>query len=307
MPCYIQDCTKITASGYVGSDVEDCLAGLLRECDYDLEMAQNGIVMLDEIDKNASAEAAASIVRDVSDTCVQQSLLKIVEGDKVGVLPAGGRKHPEQPLIYIDTSRKRRIVITAKYVQERLGNRVYLKKSRLTDMKEMNLKQLSSVVRRRVRSMLNTTYKQGRTVSLDDCIKASRNDLREMLVVMNGSSRSRISGREFDRWIESAERDIRECAEACYMSTLANIKSKEVARAGASAIVETILKEKGISRYYLERQVHGLKVLATLPNRRCFRFRIRYSRLQEDLSHVAEGIDTALHLISLFDKSTSII
>ncbi len=307
MPCYIQDCTKITASGYVGSDVEDCLAGLLRECDYDLEMAQNGIVMLDEIDKNASAEAGASIVMDVSDTCVQQSLLKIVEGDKVGVLPAGGRKHPEQPLIYIDTSRKRRIVITAKYAQERLGNRVYLKKSRLTDMKEMNLKQLSSVVRRRVRSMLNTTYKQGRTVSLDDCIKASRDDLREMLVVMNGSSRSRISGREFDRWIESAERDIRECAEACYMSTLANIKSKEVARAGASAIVETILKEKGISRYYLERQVHGLKVLATLPNRRCFRFRIRYSRLQEDLSHVAEGIDTALHLISLFDKSTSII
>ena len=307
MPCYIQDCTKITASGYVGSDVEDCLAGLLRECDYDLEMAQNGIVMLDEIDKNASAEAGASIVMDVSDTCVQQSLLKIVEGDKVGVLPAGGRKHPEQPLIYIDTSRKRRIVITAKYAQERLGNRVYLKKSRLTDMKEMNLKQLSSVVRRRVRSMLNTTYKQGRTVSLDDCIKASRNDLREMLVVMNGSSRSRISGREFDRWIESAERDIRECAEACYMSTLANIKSKEVARAGASAIVETILKENGISRYYLDRQVHGLKVLATLPNRRCFRFRIRYSRLQEDLSHVAEGIDTALHLISLFDKSTSII
>ena len=174
-------------------------------------------------------------------------------------------------------------------------------------MKEINLRQLSSVVRRRVRSMLNTSYRQGRTVSLDDCIKASRNDLREMLVVMNGSSRSRISGREFDRWIESAERDIRECAEACYMSTLANIKSKEVARAGASAIVETILKEKGISRYYLERQVHGLKVLATLPNRRSFRFRIRYSRLQEDLSHVAEGIDTALHLISLFDKSTSII
>ena len=104
VPCYIQDCTKITASGYVGSDVEDCLAGLLRECDYDLEMAQKGIVMLDEIDKNASAEAGASIVRDVSGTCVQQSLLKIVEGDKVGVPPAGGRKHPEQPLIYVDTS-----------------------------------------------------------------------------------------------------------------------------------------------------------------------------------------------------------
>lgn len=60
--------------------------------------------MLDEIDKNASAEAGASIVRDVSGTCVQQSLLKIVEGDKVGFPPAGGRKHPEQPLIYVNTS-----------------------------------------------------------------------------------------------------------------------------------------------------------------------------------------------------------
>lgn len=182
-----------------------------------------------------------------------------------------------------------------------------LVKKILNDMKEMNLKQLSSVVRRRVRSMLNATYRQGRTVSLDDCIKACRNDLREMLVVMNGSIASRIHGHEIDRWIESAEKDIRECAGSCYMSTLASLKSKEVARAGASAIVETILKEKGISRYYLERQVHGLKVLAPLPNGRCFRFRIRYSRLQEDLSHVAEGIDTALHLISLFDKSTSII
>ena len=98
-------------------------------------------------------------------------------------------------------------------------------------MKEMNLKQLSSVVRRRVRCMLNTSYKQGRTVSLDDCIKASRNDLRELLVVMNCPNLTIASNREFDRWIESAERDIRECAEACYMSTLANIKSKEVARA----------------------------------------------------------------------------
>ncbi len=103
MPCYIQDCTKITASGYVGSDVEDCLAGLLRECDYDLEMAQNGIVMLDEIDKNASAEAGASIVMDLPDTCVQQSLLKIVEGTVANVPPQGGRKHPHQEFIQVNT------------------------------------------------------------------------------------------------------------------------------------------------------------------------------------------------------------
>jgi len=104
VPCYIQDCTKITASGYVGSDVEDCLAGLLRSCDYDLDRAQYGIVMLDEGDKIATKGAGPSITRDVSGECVQQSLLKIVEGDLVGVPPAGGRKHPEQPLIYVDTT-----------------------------------------------------------------------------------------------------------------------------------------------------------------------------------------------------------
>lgn len=104
VPCYIQDCTKITASGYVGSDVEDCLAGLLRSCNYDIQKAQMGIVVLDEGDKIAKREAGPSITRDVSGECVQQSLLKIVEGDMVGVPPFGGRKHPEQPLLYVDTT-----------------------------------------------------------------------------------------------------------------------------------------------------------------------------------------------------------
>jgi ATP-dependent Clp protease ATP-binding subunit ClpX len=104
VPCYIQDCTKITQAGYVGSDVEDCLVGLLRTCDYDVERAQLGIVVLDEIDKTAKRDAGPSITRDVQGEGVQQSLLKMVEGDLVGVPPCGGRKHPEQPLIYIDTS-----------------------------------------------------------------------------------------------------------------------------------------------------------------------------------------------------------
>ena len=104
VPCYIQDCTKITASGYVGSDVEDCLVGLLRACNYNMDMARMGIVMLDEGDKIAKKEAGVSITRDVSGECVQQSLLKIVEGDNVGVPPMGGRKHPEQPLLYVDTT-----------------------------------------------------------------------------------------------------------------------------------------------------------------------------------------------------------
>jgi ATP-dependent Clp protease ATP-binding subunit ClpX len=104
VPIYIQDTSKLTASGYVGSDVEDCLVGLLRSCNYNMEAAQYGIVCCDEVDKIAKREAGPSITRDVSGECVQQSLLKIVEGDIVGVPPAGGRKHPEQSLLYIDTT-----------------------------------------------------------------------------------------------------------------------------------------------------------------------------------------------------------
>lgn len=103
VPCYIQDCTKLTASGYVGEDVENCLVGLLRECKYDIDLAQRGIVVLDEGDKIAKREAGPSITRDVSGECVQQSLLKIVEGDIVNVPPQGGRKHPEQSFMHINT------------------------------------------------------------------------------------------------------------------------------------------------------------------------------------------------------------
>ena len=104
VPCHIHDCTKLTEAGYVGEDVENILTGLLRECDYDLERAQVGIVCLDEIDKLARKGESMSVVRDVSGEGVQQSLLKIVEGDIVGVMPQGGRKHPEQPLIQVDTT-----------------------------------------------------------------------------------------------------------------------------------------------------------------------------------------------------------
>lgn len=127
VPCYIQDCTKITESGYVGSDVEECLVGLLRVCDYDVAKAQCGIVMLDEGDKIAMKGAGPSITRDVSGEGVQQSLLKIVEGDLVGVPPAGGRKHPEQPLIYVDTTNILFILSGAfvgldKIVESRIGH-----------------------------------------------------------------------------------------------------------------------------------------------------------------------------------------
>lgn len=104
VPCHIHDCTKLTEAGYVGEDVENILTGLLMACDYDVERAQVGIVCLDEIDKLAKRGENMSIVRDVSGEGVQQSLLKIVEGSMVGVMPNGGRKHPEQPLVQIDTT-----------------------------------------------------------------------------------------------------------------------------------------------------------------------------------------------------------
>ncbi len=104
VPCFIQDCTKLTESGYVGEDVENVLTGLLQACDYDVQRAQVGIVCLDEVDKLAKKGENMSIVRDVSGEGVQQGLLKIVEGSVVGVMPQGGRKHPEQPLIKVDTT-----------------------------------------------------------------------------------------------------------------------------------------------------------------------------------------------------------
>lgn len=105
VPIFIQDCTKLTESGYVGEDVENCVGGLLRACKFDIDEAQMGIVVLDEIDKLAkNGKANMSITRDVGGEGVQQGLLKILEGSIVGVPPQGGRKHPEQQLCYVDTS-----------------------------------------------------------------------------------------------------------------------------------------------------------------------------------------------------------
>ena len=104
IPCYIAGTTSMTQSGYVGDDVESCIVGLLQEANYYVESAQMGIVILDEFDKISRKSDNPSITRDVGGEGVQQGLLKMVEGCVVGVPPKGGRKHPEQPLVYVDTT-----------------------------------------------------------------------------------------------------------------------------------------------------------------------------------------------------------